>query len=166
MRFRPRLVLRLGGDGVASPTSAVGHLVAVLVAGVITVGAAASAFASASPGVASPLVLFAWLLLLARTARDAFAWLAATEAERASFRAEVQSLRPWTPPPGYAPIFDANRWARATSALALAAAGGGVAAARWHEGLVVPALFGAAFVAAGGLEWRRGRASRAESQAA
>jgi amino acid permease len=166
MRWRPRLVLRFGRHGVASPTSAVGHLFAVLVAAVIALGAAVSLLASASTGRLLLAVLAAWLLLLARSIRDAWAWSAATEVERASFRAEVEGLRPWTPPPGYAPVFDANRWGRAAWALAFAALAGGISLARWHEELLVPAMFAAAFVVAGGLDLRRGRALRAESQAA
>ncbi len=166
MRWHPRLVLRSGRHGVASPTSAVGHLFAVLVAAVIALGAAASLLAAGSPGRWMAVVLAAWLLLLARTIRDAWAWLAATASERAAFRAEVESLRPWTPPTGYAPIFDANRWGRATWALLFAALAGGIALARWHAEPLVPAMFAAAFVVAGGLDLRRGRALRAQSQAA
>lgn len=166
MRWRPGLVLRFGSHGVASPTSAVGHLFAVLVAAVIALGSAVSLLASASPGRWLPIVLAAWLLLLARTVRDAWAWLAASDAERAAFRLEVETLRPWTPPPGYAPIFDANRWGRATWALVFAVLAGVVGAVRWHEELLVPAMFAISFVVAGGLEWGRGRALRAESQAA
>lgn len=166
MRWRPRLVMRFGRHGVASPTSAVGHLFDLLVAAAIALGAAASLFGSDSSGRLLPLVLAAWLLLLARTIRDGWAWLAATDAERASFRAEVEALRPWTPPPGYAPIFDANRCRRATGGLLVAALAASVAHARWHEELLVPAMFAAALVVTVGLDLRRGRAFRAQSPAA
>ncbi len=166
MRWRPRLVLRLRRDGIDSPTSAWGHLLGVLVAAVIALGATASAAISVSPRRLMAVVLAAWLLLLARAIRDAWAWLAATEAERAEFRAEVEALRPWTPPPGYAPMFDANRLGRVAAALLLAALAGWVAAARWHAEIVVPAAFAAAFVAAGGLDLRRGRRLTPQSRTA
>ena len=163
MRWHPRLVLRLGRRGVASPTSGLGHVLGVLVAAVIALGATASAVASSAPGRWMTAVLAAWLLLLARALKDAWAWLAATEAERASFRAQVAELRTWTPPPGYAPILDADRWGRATAALVLAAVAGWLAAARWHADGLVPATFAAAFLVAGGLDLRRGRPFRADS---
>jgi hypothetical protein len=166
MRWGPRLVLRFGSHGVASPTSGVGHLLDLLVAAVIAAGAAASLFGAPSPGRLLRIVLAAWLLLLARTLRDAWAWRAATDAERASFRAEVEALRPWTPPPGYAPIFDANRCRRATGALLVAAVAVSIAQVRWHEELVVPALFAAALVVTAGLDLGRGRAVRAQFPAA
>lgn len=158
MRWRPRLVLRLGRHGVASSTSGLGHLLDLLVAAVIALGAAAAHLASSPSGRTMPFVLLACLALLARTVKDGWAWVAASDRERASFRAAVEAQRPWTPPEGYAPILDANRWRRATSALVLAALAGTAAAARWHAELLVPAMFAAAFVAAGGLELRPGRA--------
>ena len=157
MPWRPRLLMRLRRGGVASPTSALGHLLGVLVAAVIALGATAAAAAAVSPRRLMAAVLAAWLLLLARAIRDAWAWAAASDAERASFRAEVEALRPWTPPRGYAPIFDADRWGRAAWALLLAAVAGWLAAARWHSEQLVPAMFAAAFLVAGGLDLRRGR---------
>ncbi len=157
MAWHPRLVLRLRRNGVASPTSGLGHLVGVLVAAVIALGAAASVVVAASPRRIMAAVLAAWLLLLARALKDAWAWAAATDAERAAFRAEVEALRPWTPPTGYAPIFDADRWGRAAWALLLAAVAGWLSAARWHSELLVPAMFAAAFLLAGGLSLRPGR---------
>jgi len=166
MRWRPRLVLRFGRHGVASPTSGVGHLFSVLVAAVIALGATTALLASAARGWWMPVVLAAWLLLLARTVRDAWAWFAATDAERAAYRAEVALHRPWTPPPGYAPIFDANRCWRATGALAVAAVAGAVGHVRWHSELLVPAMFAAALLVTGDLALRRRRALGARSQAA
>jgi len=160
MRWHPRLVMRFGRNGVASPTSAVGHLFAVLFAGVIAAGATAALLGLRPPGRWIPVLLVpAWLVLLARSLRDAWAWLAAPEAERAAFRAEVESLRRWTSPHGYAPIFDAHTLRRATWALLLAALGATVALARRHDSLLVPATFAGAFLLGGGLDLlRRGRA--------
>jgi hypothetical protein len=150
VRWRPPLVVRFGRDGVASPTSTVGHLLAVSFVGVIAAGATVSLLSSPAPGVWMPVVLAAWLLLLGRGLRDTWAWLAAPDEERAGFRAEVESLRQWTPPPGYAPILDANRWGRAAWALLVAALGASVALARWHDAVLVPAMFTIAFLVAGG----------------
>lgn len=162
MRWRPRLVLRFGRGGVASPTSSAGHAVAVSFAAVIAAGAAGALAVAAAPGRVLLAVVLAWVLFLGRALRDAWAWLAAGAAERAAFAAEVEAERRWTPPAGYAPIFDANRWGRATSAALVAAAGVAAALLRWHEGLLVPALFSLAFVVAGGLDLARaGRTRRA-----
>jgi hypothetical protein len=166
MRWRPRLVLRFGRHGVASPTSGVGHLFSVLFEAVIALGATAALLASAASGWWMPIVLAAWLLLLARTVRDAWAWFAATDAERAAYRAEVAVHRPWTPPPGYAPIFDAHRCRRATGALVVAAVAGTVGHLGWHTDLLVPAMFATALLASGDLELRRRGALGARSQAA
>ncbi|HET8538976.1 MAG TPA: hypothetical protein VFL83_03790 [Anaeromyxobacter sp.] len=156
MRWGPRLVIRFCEHGVASPTSAVGHLFAIVFVGVMVVGATASLLASRSDVRWVPLVLvLAWLLLFGQVVRDAWAWLAAPEAERAVLRAEVESLRPWTPPRGYVPIFDAHRWRRAVGALLAAALGASFAFARWNEGLLVPAMFAIAFFAAGGRDLAR-----------
>jgi hypothetical protein len=162
MRARPRLVMRFRRQDVVSPTSTLGYVLAVLHSGVIAAGASAALIAFRPPGRWTPLLLVAaWLLLLARSGRDAWAWLAAPEPERAAFGAEVEALRRWTPPPGYAPIFDADTWARAAWALLLSAAGAAVALARWNDAVVVPAAFAAAFLLGGGGDLlRRGRVPR------
>jgi hypothetical protein len=162
MLGRPRLVERFRRQDVVSPTSTLGYVLAVLFSGVIAVGASAALLAFRPPGRWTPLLLVpAWLLLLARSLRDAWSWLAAPDGERAAFRAEVESLRRWTPPHGYAPIFDANTLARAAWALLLAAAGAAVALARWYDAILVPLTFAAAFLLGGGRDLlRRGRAPR------
>lgn len=86
MVWRPRLVLRRGkGGGISSPTSSAGYAVYGVMAGVGTVACVAGALYG------KPLMLLG-VAITGVFLRDVWAWFAASEHERADFRAEIGRL--------------------------------------------------------------------------
>lgn len=134
-----------------SPTDSAGYGVQGGLAAFVACGLVAVA------ATREPLALLA-LFIPGVFLRDAWAWFASTEAERAAFLDEVERLkaRGWGPPPNEVQL--GGRWTWAAVAALVACLGLSIVlASRVHPAFLVLALFSVALLAAVLLDRLRAR---------
>lgn len=144
---RPRLVLRYGkGGSPSSPTSSAGYALQGAIGGAIGLGLLAAAFGG------QPFFLLGLAVVLILL-RDAWAWFAATEEERAAFRAEVEQRGLLLGRPGPDQVSLGASWGTGTLASLSASLAACLALAFWVTPLfLVASMFVASFLAAGLLD--------------
>lgn len=142
MAWHPRLVVRFGkGRSISSPTSSSGYVLLGFMGASLTCALSMGA-------THEPLLLLA-LAVPGFFLRDAWAWFASTEEERAAFRAEVERLKSqgWGPPPNQVLIGERWGWKAVAGLLAVLALSIALVAFV-SEAFLVPMMFAAAFLAA------------------
>ncbi len=152
VRWRPSLVVRFGrGGSVFSPTSNTAHAFYGAVAAAMTCGVIAAALSGA------PFMLLG-LVVTGVFLRDAWAWFAATEAEKAAFRARIAELQGL----GHAPPADqtviGQRWGLLVFGGLLAWLGVSILMVDLgHPEFLVSAMFAASFTVLAALDLLRKR---------